>query len=70
MSRYFEIVSSPRAHSSAIRFSAARLTSKERLKRANASSYDIFFITVLFTHWFLATKVRCFAETTKLFPEN
>ena len=36
-----------RAHSSAMRFSAARFTSNECLKRANASSYVTFFTSIL-----------------------
>ena len=36
-----------RFHSSSMRFSAARLISNERLKRAIASSYVIFFFSII-----------------------
>ena len=58
-------VSPLRAHSSAMRFSAARFTSKECLKRANASSYVIFFISIIVHSWVSAAKVGINHELTK-----
>ena len=41
-----------RSHSSAIRFSALRFISSERLNRAKASSYVIFLVPI-FTHYYI-----------------
>lgn len=53
-------------HSSAMRRSALRLTSSERLKRANASSYVTFFTSILLLNLtFLPAKIKIIIETTK-----
>ena len=52
-------------HSSAMRCSALRLISSERLKRAKASSYVIFFVSISSAYLtFLAAKISNNSETT------
>ena len=52
-------------HSSAMRFSAFRLISSERLKRARASSYVTFFISIILTYLtFHAANLRIKSEIT------
>ena len=59
-----------RAHSSAIRFSAARFTSKECLKRANASSYETFLITIYFDSLVSGRKGRHKSQISKEKSKN
>ena len=49
-------------HSSAMRFSAFLFISSERLKRAKASSYVTFLISIILSYLFFAAKIRIISE--------
>jgi len=58
-------------HSSAMRFSAFRLISSERLKRARASSYVTFFISITLMYLtFDAAKLQIKSEITSKTKEK